>query len=443
MKTQQISQTIYYVILILSGAFYYYSFYPGYMSFDSATQYAQVRSGEWSTISPVIMVALWTFTDKIISGPGGLFLFFIIIFLLGILLFTKYLRVNYWVKIIITLSIVFWPFNLMILPHLWKDVGLIAFLCLSIGLIQTYLTTNKILTLYLALFLLLISSLFRFEAILYLNVLIFYVNILILRHFQQNNLQLKSSILTLIICVTIFFINNTLVNLSNSKKITLWPTIAIWDLASISIKVDKVLLPEFTKGVDMTVEDLSNAVYPWSNIPLMTKTKAGINVGVITPFTDIQYQELFKFWLGTIFNHPKEYLQHRLEVLHALLNLHASKNKPIDLYFSRKMHNYAQEFHLNDSLSNQKISQFIQANINFYIFQGWVYFIIGLLFIIFILISKKIKQHEFAFVLACSGCMSVAILFFISPSAEQRYLIWLVNSVLFVLALFFQKKERQ
>ncbi len=436
------SIVFYWMISILVLISYFYSFYPGYMSSDSALQYKQVISGDWNTISPIIMVILWNITNEIVDGPGGLFVLFYFLFWLGLVLFTYNLKLNFWVKSLIFAVIALWPYNLMILPHLWKDVGLISFIVLSIGCVQLHLKTNKKHPLFIALLTLLIAALFRFESIVYIGVLQFYVILLIFRAYQQQRkIILKTVGSGFLVIIASVLISQAIVNITNSKKIILWQTIALWDLSRVSVKVDKVLLPDFCIGPDLSTQDLSNATVSWTNTQLFWKTKAGMNSGLDMPYKDSQYKVLFNKWLSMLAEYPLEYLTHRIEVINDLLRFDESSNKPIDLYFSRKISTYNNLFKLNNSQLNMEITKGIKSNLDNIVFKGWIYLLFLFVIFIYFVSKRKTNQSEFILILSLSGIFSIIILTFVAPSAEQRYLVWLINSSLLIMPLLLQKRH--
>ena len=410
------------------------------MSFDSAHQYKQVVSGDWNTISPIIMVLLWSIANQIIEGPGGLFLFFYLLFWLGLIIFTYNLRFNFWIKTLVIIAISMWPYNMMILPHLWKDIGLISFLIFAIGFIKLHLKTEKKYPIWIALVTLMIASMFRFESIVYISILQFYTILLILRSYQkQHNIILKTIGCVILVFVISILLSKTVIKLTGTKKVILWQTIALWDLSRVSVKVDRVLLPEFTIGEAMTVDELSTTTVPWTNTHLFSKTKSGINAGLLTPYKQEQYSILFKKWLSMMATYPIEYLTHRLEVTRELLRINESSNKPIDLYYSRMMYDFKDKFELNKSPLNKKITHGINSLLGNLVFKGWVYFVFLILVFILFSMTKRSRQSEFIKAISLSGISSVVILSFVSPSAEQRYLIWLFNSSIFILPLLLEK----
>jgi len=59
-------------------------YFPGFMSFDSAYQYWQARSGHFSNLSPVAMTALWRAVDAGWPSPAALLTLHLAAFWLGV-----------------------------------------------------------------------------------------------------------------------------------------------------------------------------------------------------------------------------------------------------------------------------------------------------------------------------------------------------------------------
>ncbi len=430
---------IYYLpIFLIAMLLQCHIFYPGYMSFDSAFQYSQVVSGEWNNISPIVMVFLWTLTDAIIPGPGGLFLLFQIIALTGLIIFVAHLNWNYWLKTVAIFLVFFWPYNLMIMPHLWKDVGLMSFLFLALGLIQIYKQSAKNRDLILATVTLIVASMFRFEAVFYLLPVVFYLVVLFCKHHNSNKHWLKASLFSVLFILASVTTTQLITHLSNSKKITLWQTVALWDLARVSVKTHEMLLPEFTTGKNITINELSEVDVTWTNLHVFTKTRAGVNAGLIDPYSHQQNKKLFKAWLGMIQNHPLAYLAHRTEVSAHLLRIKESPEQPIDFFYTRNNRDFPDGHTFNNNTINSHVTTWINKHLDYFYFKGWFYLSLQLLLLIYFLVTTNTSTKPMATALSCSGVLSVLVLLFASPSAEQRYLVWLVNSTLLTSLLFLE-----
>lgn len=428
------------LLLMTCFVLYLWCHYPGYMSYDSATHYSQVESGEWTTFQPVVFLLIWSITDVVIEGPGGMFLLLILVYTIGLGMMAYGLFDRCWQRSMLILVIMLAPFNIMLLPHIWKDIALMSFLMLSLGLFvhaspqRHWLKACALISLGLA-----IS--FRFEAALYLWPLV----VLFLKPVQSHSEHWrKTGIKTGLFLVVVVLTNMALTKVNNAKKVTLWPTMALWDLAAVSIDSNENLLPDFTTGPGMTVDDLGQAFKPWSNVPLFTQTKAGINTGIDLPYTPEQYQTLFKAWLSLPFTHSQSYAAHRLRVLNELLRIKESDHKYKELYYVHRMVNHADRFLKNQSHLNRKIAHWLKNNTNAFYFKPWFYLLLGLMAMPLLYRSrhsvKTTPQTDLTHVLLTCAFLNVIVMLFLAPAGETRYVIVAMSFCL--LVVFTQPKHK-
>ncbi len=248
----------------------------------------------------------------------------------------------------------------------------------------------------------------------------------------------------------------SLVSVSNSHKVTLWPTIALWDIARVSIKEEKQLLPAFTVGPGMDVADLAQATQSWTNLSLLANTKAGIRSGLFVPYPAEQYQILLKLWLSLPLRYPNSYFEHRWELLKDLLRFDETPDKPQDLFWTNQIIQYGERFPVNNSPLNQKINRWLIQHKNDFYFKPWFYILLALLILLWRLLwrlqwrllwrrrcEELNTQQRLADYLLYSAFLSVGVLFFLVPAAEQRYLIILFNFVPLAACLTWAKQDNQ
>lgn len=441
-------------IALMIVAFYAMTFYPGYMSFDSAYHYRQLETGEWTTFQPVIILLFWKITDALISGPGGLFLLFLSVYVLSLWLLSCYVQGG-WTRRLLLLFSALLPVNVMLFPHIWKDIGLLVFTLLAVALVVVFLTTQRRSVLWGSFISLWIAVLFRFEAILYLLPLVFFqVQQLCGQRANNHSLLRKNHDgLRHVIGVALFFAvallgNKGLVAVSHSQKVTLWPTVALWDIARVSVRENQQLLPPFTVGPAMTVEDLAQATYDWTNTSLFSNTKAGVNNGLGVPYAPEQYRQLLTQWITLPLKYPVSYAKHRLRLASDLLRVVESPNKPQDLFWINQMmsygeHDYRQRFPINHSQLNKIVNHFLVTRKDDMYFKPWFYLLLAIGIIVYVLRTPQAsRQQRLAGYLTLSAVLSVGVMCFLAPAAEQRYLIILFNVVPISLCLAWKNRDR-
>ncbi len=420
------------LIVLFLFSFYVGAFYPGYMSWDSACHYQQLESGKWTTYQPVVILLLWKVTDAIIKGPGGFFLFFLSIYLFSLWLLSRFVQGG-WIRRVLILLSALLPVNVMLFPHIWKDIGLLVFTLLSIGFLVVFFDTHRRLILLASLVSLWIGVLFRFEAILYLWPLVFF-------QMQQwrnkvlagmSVLHKRGCFIRNMLFVGIFVAlalsgNKLLVEMNHSHKVTLWPTVALWDIARVSVREGRQLLPPFAGGAGVTVEQLSQSTHNWTNTSLFSIIRSGLG----KPYTAEQYRKLFKQWVSLPFTYPSSYAKHRLRLGCDLLRLVETPNKPQSLFWINGICKYGERFPANRSELNEKVNQFLTTQKDNIYFKPWFYLLIATIVFVYILSQSRINSQQYlALYLIISSFLSVVVMSFLAPAAEQRYLIILFNFI--------------
>jgi hypothetical protein len=92
-------------------------------------------------------------------------------------------------------------------------------------------------------------------------------------------------------------------------RIPVWPSLAQFDLAGMSIQTRQMLLPEFMTGPGLDVDELAAAFRPWSNLTLFD-TRHGMR-SPFDPWAPDALDVLRQAWLDAIAQHPRAWLAHR------------------------------------------------------------------------------------------------------------------------------------
>ena len=140
-------------------------YFPGYLSFDSAYQYWQVRTGQVSNQSPVAMIALWRIVDALWPSPAAMLTLHFAAYWTGLVL----LALQFWQgslpRIAFLLVAGFLPPTFVIMGHVWTDVSLIAAMTLAFGLTVTGALARRPLALALALPVIAYAGVVRYNAL--------------------------------------------------------------------------------------------------------------------------------------------------------------------------------------------------------------------------------------------------------------------------------------
>jgi len=301
-----------FTLWVITGAAFVvtvYAFYPGYMGFDAAYQYWQVRNGSLTTQHPPFMVFIWMLTNSFIPGPGGMLVLNLVLYWLALKLIADALFIGVWPRVLLILILGFWPYNLLLIPNILKDVCMMAGLMMATAGMLQYQKTRKPAWLVTVVLFSVYASLMRHNAIFGALVLFFFVA----RSLNGAGF-LRSAMAFITLCAATVSLNLMITELPIVKRQVVWPTLVLWDLAHISVREDVLLLPEFTVGPGMTTLELKSALNQWTNATLFSDTKSGINNGLYEAFSKEQYHALLKAWVLAIARYPASYLEHRAEL---------------------------------------------------------------------------------------------------------------------------------
>jgi hypothetical protein len=116
---------------VLTAAF----FYPGYFNGDSYWQYQQGLSGVYDDLHPVIMSWLWTRLDRVVEGPGGLFLVTTALFWTGLAMFARAFTRRRAGFLVAVFAVGLSPPVFSMLSQIHKDVGMVTGLLLGYALL--------------------------------------------------------------------------------------------------------------------------------------------------------------------------------------------------------------------------------------------------------------------------------------------------------------------
>ena len=427
---------------LIGAGFVLGTFYPGYMPYDAASQYWQARTGNLSTQHPPLMALTWMLTDLLIPGPGGLFLLQVGLYWSGLVFLSLSLTDKTVWRVAFILVVGLWPYHLLQLSHLLKDVGVLIGFLLAIGCLLRYERTRRLWWLVGALSCTLYASLLRHNAF-PATLPLFWAGagsiteqMQIALHHRQR--QVKVGIFTLL-CVLPLSVGFLINSLPNVTRVALGPVLQLWDLAAISTRVDTMLLPHFTVGPDLTVRELRQVVKPWNGAILFVESRvyAGFNndPGFGDPYTKEQQQDIFLAWLRALWTYPQAYMAHRWEVTQALYGIRTYPDQvqwQVHPGFEPGIMRFKDNppFQANQGYLNTRIVPILVPLVHSWFCDGWVYvlgaFVIGGI----TLRCRQRIEGKLALLCASSGLLYTLALPVIAPAADMRFHSWLVMATL-------------
>src|SRR5688572_14627932 len=292
-------------LLALAGAaFDLVAYWPGQMSFDSAYAWWQARGGETSTLVPPAFVLAWRAGLLLVDGPGAMFALQLALFWSGLALLARALRGGTIATAALFALVGLAPVVLVLRGHVWTDVALFCALTFATGALASADAGGRRGWLVPALLALAWAGLLRHNALPAIVPLLAWAASLALR---VPGAPVRKGVLALALLV-LAIAGGRAIDASARRQIPVWPSLAQFDLAAISVASGTLHLPPFMHGPALDHADLAQAFRPWSNTPMLHGTRAGLRDPFEPPFEAAQLHALRTAWLDAIRQEPRAWL---------------------------------------------------------------------------------------------------------------------------------------
>ena len=406
-------------------AFFAACYYPGAMSLDSAVIWSQARGAPSTNIYGAGLRWLWQLTDPVWSGPAPLFLIQLALFWTGLGLIARALTCGLIGRIFFLLAAAFAPVVFVLLAHVWSDVMLLAALAFAVGALLRWRDTAR--AGWLAAFWLSLT----FAAVLRHNVLAAIVPLVAYavwlwlksRAIPPTRMRVGLILGTLVLGFGLHVVG-MLSTQSAQRRFTLWPAVAMWDLAAVSIDAGEVLLPTETRKPELSLEDLRAAYVPYSNVPVFTATQGRV-IGPFFLSSDPVNATLREAWAEAVSNRPAAYLAHRWRLTLALFGT-KPRDWPHELVYVDNELAFANNppIAANRSAWHATAIRVAEALRDTPALAPWPYLLLGLAAVAVAWRRRAHANAQAALAVLASGLAYAAPLPLIAPSAELRYLGW-------------------
>jgi hypothetical protein len=418
-------------------AFTLWAFYPGYVTQDSAEQYHQARTGDFDTHHPPLMAMLWRITDRVIPGPGGLFALFAIAYWAALAFVAAYSMRGRWWQVVAVAIIGFWPPMIGLIAHVWKDVGLLTMFMLATGLLVRESWRPSRLLLIVALGLIALGAGFRHNG---LFAALPFMPYLAARWVQAKEQGTATRTRIITIAVLAFLATTLIAQLPNYfpnvKRRSMWPTVALWDLAAVSIDQGRILIPDSLVRSPLTLPELQSTFDDSTNTSTFSTGK--IVLSLFAPYSAKQDRDLLHAWLALPFQHAAAYWRHRWRLTRRLFGS-GDEGRPAGLVLQPEYQTMAGNPAITPNHS--RLNNFVMASLFYVIgtplFGGWFYLSIALVVLVSCIRRSGRAHHQLTVTIAISGLCYALPLIVISGAADFRYLSWLVGASLIAALLRF------
>lgn len=408
-------------------------FWPGYLSWDSAYQWWLVRHGGHDPLLPASMTALWRLTDAVLPGPAGLFLLQSAVFWSVLAMLAGQFPWTRTGRVLVVVSVGFWPALFALLPHLWKDIWLLNGLLWTVAVLMAERHRPSRGLRIMALALLVVAASFRINALAAVPPLLVW---LIWREFKAVGWQPGRWVWRpLVLAAPLTILVATLAawpqRLAGVDGQPIWPTVALWDVAAVSLAEDRMLIPSAWTTDALSLAELGNAFTAHSNTSIFDTGKIRINLH--HPMMPADLDELWRVWLSLPVNHTRAYLDHRWRATKLLFGLDRA-GRPARLVLQPGWQTYDDNPALAppDRPARTWLQGWLDDATGSLMFAGWPY-LVSIIIVLWLAITRR--RGGLPAAVAASGLCMALPLGLIAPSAEFRFLIWPLAAALLALLL--------
>lgn len=395
-------------------------FWPGFMSPDSASQWAQARSGRYTDVHPPILALIWSFTERLWSGPGPILVLLLALLWGALAWIARELFVRGIWQASFMLLVGLWPVVLGVSVHIWKDVPMAAFALLAVAALLTERRRPGWPWLLLAVCLFALACAYRHNALALVLPLLWYV-VGRVPALAERRSWLRGAITVLLVAVVALLASLPSRHASVTQR-TVWPVTALWDIAAVSVARGENRIPESWRTRAIDLETLRADIVPWSNTTIFSRGSIAISL-YFDPSPE-QMADLRRAWLSLWWQTPREMLMHRGRLTAMLFGLQRD-GVPAGLILAPGWHplDVNPPLDVAPSALRDRATSGLMALVPTPMFAGWPY----LLIVIAMLIGTWRREvSPLLRPLLWSALMLCLPLPLLAPSAEFRYLYWLV-----------------
>lgn len=395
-------------------------FWPGFMSPDSASQWAQARSGRYTDVHPPILALTWSLTERVFSGPGPILLLHLALFWMALAWLAQGLFARARWQLPFVLLVGLWPAVSGIAVHIWKDVPMAAFALLAVAALVHERRRPGPGRLLLAVLFCALACAYRHNALTLVLPLLWYVAG---RWPSLADRRPPARAVVTLLLAGVVALLSTLPSLHSSvTRRTVWPVTALWDIAAVSIARDELRVPPSWQARPLTVEALREVFTPWSNTSIFATGK--LEISLYFDPSPAQMTDLHAAWGRLWLDAPLDLLRHRARLMAMLFGL-AREGVPAGLVLQPGWHRLDVNplLEVAPSALRERAVAALAALVPTPVFAGWPYLLVVVLLLA---ATWRRRVHPLLRPLLCSALFLCLPLPVLAPSAEFRYLYWLV-----------------
>ena len=416
-------------------------FAPGWFTFDTAHQWWMARTGQLDSTHPAVMVRLWQASRVLLPDPQGFFALQLGLIWGGLAFVATALPLRTPWRIAVLLGIGLWPAFVALQPQVWKDLWMVGALLWAVGALLREQAAPAWRWRGLALLMLALATAFRFNAITGVLPLWAWLAWRMARvpvglkgappedgaPSPVTRTRLAVALLSLPLLLGLAALPD---RLGTVRHVTVWPIIALWDLAAVSIETGRMAIPAPFLKPGATVDDLAREFDPAVNVPSFITGTIRFHYELTVPAEDLA--RLRDAWLMLPLRDPQAWTRHRLRLSAYLFGLRNAELADTQVL-------------MPDLIPFQDNPPLVMApsrprEVLVAAWHRWVDgpFFMGGLYVLLaggVLLAAAWRRRAAATALSASGLAMVAPLVPLATAADFRYLLWLVVASLLALAL--------
>lgn len=416
-------------------------FAPGWFTFDTAHQWWMARTGQLDSTHPAVMVRLWQASRALLPDPQGFFALQLCLVWSGLAFVATALPLRTPWRLAVLLGIGLWPAFVALQPQVWKDLWMVGALLWAVGALLREQAAPAWRWRGLALLMLALATALRFNALTgvlplwaWLAWRIARVPVASNRASPQDGAtravartRVAVALLSLPVLLGLAALPD---RIGNVRHVTVWPIMALWDLAAVSIETGRMAIPAAFLKPGATVEDLARDFNPTVNVPSFTTGTIRFHYALDVPAEDLA--TLREAWVTLPRREPQAWARHRLRLSGYLFGVRNTELADTQVLMPDLI-----PFQDNPPLTmapshpREVLVAAWHRWVDGPFFMGWLYVVLAL----GVLAVAAWRRRVAAAVLSASGLAMVAPLVPLATAADFRYLLWLVVASLLALVL--------
>lgn len=408
------------------------TFWPGYMSWDSAYQWWQARNDQFESTHPPLLAMIWQGTAWVLPGPGGLLLLQLGLLWGALAMFTANLPVSALWRVLLVLVIGLWPPLLGLQVHLWKDLWTLIGFAVAVAALARDVHQPWRAWRLLALLAIAFACAFRHNAVTGAIPLLLWIAWREVDAWKPWRI----AALTFAMSVLVLLLAGLPARDARVRPVQqVWSVVTLWDAAAVSLAEDHLVFPPLLMQPGLSLDELRGKFVDYSNTTVFELGKLRHSLG--RAYSEEERAALHGLAWQLPTHHTHAYFAHRLRLAELLYGFDPEAlpaHQVLALGLTRYGDNPVVEAP-GGALNAHAVAGLRWAMATPF-FAGWIYLLMATAVIaIGVWSMHRSRWTGLAVVTATSALAYALPLALASGSAEFRYLAWPIWASLAALAL--------